>query len=186
MGRVTSHLPATTSSTLSPVERIERNARIAENRAAGEPWATIAAREGLSVRSARRAAERHLRTPGPPLSRPGRLVDINPEPLLAKIVATQEHAMTASLILMVGGESGSVRVGAARTAVGAASALLATLARLGLVNGLAGFQREIVFATRTINALADAYDLPEDAVMTAIDQVTALGWEEDDEEEIAA
>ena len=153
---------------LTAAERAERNRRIAEARADGEPWAPIAAREGLSVKQARRAATDHLKSEVP--AGPRRLGDIDGPTLLARIVDAQERALSAALAEVTAGDNSSARVGAARTVAILGSALHSTLLRAGLVGdpGLSRFTVEFEAAVRAMFALAERYDIPNDEVVAEV------------------
>lgn len=174
--------PATPSRPLDAVERAARNGRIAQARAAGEPWAPIAEREGISIKQARRGMQRHLSAPVVRAAAPARrLADVETEALITRIIAAQEQALGAALALMATGENGSVKIGAARTALTAGSMLLSTLQRVGLVGdpGMVRFMLQTQEIARFVNLLIERHGLPDEVVGEAWAEVRprALTWE---------
>ena len=98
------HLPA--------AERAARNARIHAARIAGAPWADIARREGVSLRTASRAYEEHraalaARSAGAP-------VGVEPDALVREVVDGLREAAADLRRLARAADNDSARVGAAR------------------------------------------------------------------------
>lgn len=155
-------------------ERAERNRRIAEARAAGADWKSIAAREGVSVRTAQRLADDHLRSEA---AQPQQLAEINAESILAGTIDAQQRALSNALVLMVTGENGGVRVGATRTVATLATALQASLFRVGLVGdvGLHRFSAELEAAVRFVLDLAATHKIPYADVVDALEQFPTRG-----------
>ena len=155
-------------------ERAERNRRIAEARAAGAEWKSIAAQEGVSVRTAQRLAEDHLRSEA---ARPQRLAEIDAESVLARTIDAQQRALANALVLMVNGENGGVRVGATRTVATLSAALQASLFRVGLVGdvGLHRFLAELELAARAMFDFAATHGIPNDDVVAALEQFPTRG-----------
>lgn len=156
---------------LTAAERAERNRRITEARATGEPWGPIAAREGLSVKQARRAAADHLESEI--AAGPRRLSDIDGPALLVKIIDAQERALSAALREMTAGDNSSARVGAARTVSTVGATLHQTLHDAGLVGGasLMRYVSEIEAFVRMWFDLAARYGVPTDVIQQELDAV---------------
>jgi hypothetical protein len=150
---------------LTTAERAARNARIAEARAAGEPWATIAEREGLSVKQARRCRDEHLRTAGaPPPS-------LDADALVERVLRGHLVALDRLEALAADADADSARVGAARSLSTVGVNLIGLLARLGRLGdpGLLRFQAEIRLAVDAIYGLADRYEIPPEEVLATVE-----------------
>lgn len=155
-------------------ERIERDRRIAEARAAGEPWDVIAEREGVSRSTAKRAA----RTYGSAVVLPVRVEDIDSDAVLVRVVRSHLAMLGASERLAVGADNSNARVGAARVAASIGRSLLDLLALTGLLRGhrgLEAFHEELAQAARVVQRLAAAHGIPDDEVLAAFDAIGVAG-----------
>jgi transposase len=117
-------------------ERAERNREIAEARADGKPWKSIAARFGISVKTAQRARAEHLRSSGEHLRETGGFrTSIEPAEVLLEAVEAHTWALAklAEVEEQAGGANLAVRLGAITKRARVARELVDLLATAGLV-----------------------------------------------------
>lgn len=153
-----------------------RDLRIAEARRGGERWASIAAREGVSektaIRSARRAEEAIAK-------RGVSLPEVLPDPseIVAEIVASELVALRESVRMLGAADNDSARVGAARTVVSVGNGLHMALIRAGLVRSpdMEWFGAELRVAVQAIYKLADRFEIPADVVFETMNEIPRRG-----------
>jgi hypothetical protein len=112
---------------MNSAERTARDWRIARARAAGDSFAAIAEREGITERHARRAAAAGLR------DGPTTLTAIDPAAIAARVVQAQQDALERLHELSRDGDNTAAMVGAARGAATVGAALLDSLRAAGLL-----------------------------------------------------
>lgn len=118
---------STANGRLSAADRVARNRRITEARAAGMPWAAIAARFGVSERTARRAEREHVAS-----VTAEDLVE-NPAAVLAEAIRVHRWALDELRDLTTTADNSSAAVGAIRSRVATARDLIDLLGRAGLI-----------------------------------------------------
>lgn len=162
-----SQASGTPSRRLSAAERVERNRQIAEARLAGERWAPIAARHGLSVKQARRCAEEHLATVQDALAD---LRDVDVDRLMLRIIESHDRALRTATVLLITADNDNARVGAARTVAMVGTSLQVVLLRSGLIadGGLIRFQRELKRAAEVVARLAERHGISLEEVETTL------------------
>ena len=126
---------------LTAVERADRARRIAETKAAGATWETVAAMFGVSEKTARRAAKAHAegtaRLADPPAAAlaaiPSRPADLDPQLIFTEVVAAHREAMIDLAALARNADNDSARVGAIKARTAAGAQLVGLLASVGLM-----------------------------------------------------
>jgi hypothetical protein len=149
-------------------ERAERNRRIAEERARGEPWAVIAARHGLTERQARRAREEHLRSAVSVAP-----LDLDPNAVLAEAVVVHREVLADLALLGREADNDSARVGALRARAETSRRLLELLADAGVVPDSVGgwrFARDYRSALVAIARAAERNGVPLEEVVAEMDR----------------
>lgn len=130
-----------TDQPLTAVERADRARRIAETKATGATWETVAAMFGVSEKTARRAARSHaegtarLTEPPAVAEAPGtfRPADLDPQLIFIEVVAAHREAMTNLAALARDADNDSARVGASKALTAAGAQLVGLLASVGLM-----------------------------------------------------
>lgn len=150
----------------SESDRSARNAEVARLREEGLSWAEVAARVGVSERTARRAYEEFLRT-----AAVVRLEDVDPERIVARVVRSHLASLDRLERLAARADNDNARLGSARAVASVGVSLLDVLARVGVLGdpGLARFHAEMRRAAEVIFRLADRHELPSEAVLEAIE-----------------
>lgn len=141
-------------------QRVQRNARVARARAEGRPWATISAREGLSVRQCARAAREHIEAAvAPPVS--------DPIDLAAFVVQTHLDSLTA-LARLSRSKNDPTALGASARAPAIAVSLLDVAGRVGLAPGPIGswsFLRDLPSIAAALLAAAERAGARRDVLL---------------------
>jgi hypothetical protein len=112
---------------MNSADRVQRDRRIAAARATGESLATIARREGVSERQARRSASAGLRDCVDGLG------DVDVATILVNVIRTQGQALGRLAELAEEADNASAMVGAARGTAVVGSALIDSLRAAGLL-----------------------------------------------------
>lgn len=115
-------------SSRTAAERVASNARIAAAREVCEPWKSIAQREGISVKQARRGRDEHLASAA---ASPEPLPPLEVGALVERAIRVQLLALDHLERLARTGPNDSAQVGAATGLSSVGVTLVALLARLG-------------------------------------------------------
>jgi transposase-like protein len=142
-------LPGTSvEPSMTSVERAARCRSVAEARARGEGWSSIAARHGIGERQARRDRDAWLKHVAATMP-----LTEDPHAVLSEVIAHHRAALVDLARLSREGNNPSARVGAARARAETARALLALLAAAGVVPETArawSFTRDMGVLTRAV------------------------------------
>lgn len=158
--------PTPVGARLCAADRVARNARIAQARATGEPWAAIAEREGLSRKHARRCRDEHLRTSAAPKP-------LDADALVERVLRGHLVALDRLEALALNADNSSAQVGAARSLSSVGVSLVGLLARLGRIGdpGLLRFAAELRLAVEAIYVLADRHGIPPEEVAATVERL---------------
>lgn len=150
---------------LTAAERAARNARIAEAREEGQPWTPIAAREGLSIKQARRARDEHLRTASPS--------SLDADALVERDLRGHLVALHRLETLAAEADNDSAMVRAARSLSTVGVSLIGLLTRLGRIGdpGLLRFAAELRLAVEALYLLADRHGIPPEEVAATVERL---------------
>jgi hypothetical protein len=155
---------------VSASRRARRNAEIAEARASGLPWAVVAARFGVSERTARRAEREHLAAAA---AGSDGLALLDPAALLRQVLEVHVWALARLGEVAGRADNTSSEVGAIRSRAATARDLLALLSHVGLLPaGPAGWSADIELrvAAAAMVEVARRHGLPPDEILAELDE----------------
>lgn len=154
--------------TLSAQQRVERDRRIAEARAAGEQWDVIAQREGVSRATAKRAVKAH----GDMVVGPLGLEQVDGDDVLLRVIRSHLAMLGVAERLAVADRvNDNAKIGALRVASTLGTNTLQILAAVGLLRGHSGLERyqaELEDAAKVVVNLADRHGIGIEEVDAAL------------------
>lgn len=153
-----------------------RDRRIAVARSAGEKWAVIAEREGVSEKTAIRAGRR---AENATVKRVVSLPEVLPESyeIVFEIVASQLVALREAVRMLGEVDNDSARVGAMRTVTTVGTGLHTAMVRAGMVRspGMEWFGGELRDAVGLTFGLAEEFHIPLDVVISRLETLPRRG-----------